>query len=218
MPRKKPLLLISITSVLVVAGIVTGGLYLLNDAQSDPVAQTETTPAEEVSLSDPATQESQTTPDLSKDLGACNVTSKAAVAEALGALVTAVDEPVNRGYVAELDGGDSQGCTFALNDSDAINSRLNVVIAVATSNEQLAVAKQNFAAVDALETTGDAAYYTYSEAPESELTVAQHDYTVTIFKGLRIYTLTISQPAEGDPFTAESARTALIQIASGAKL
>jgi uncharacterized protein (UPF0333 family) len=218
MSRIKLIFLLSIASVFVVAGIAAGGLYLLNDKRSDAVVKTEAASSEAVSLSDPATQEAQTTPDLSKNLGACGVTSKASVVEALGALVSAVGEPVNRGYVAELDGGDSQGCTFALNDSDAINTRLNVVVAISTSNGQLAVAKEAFAAAEMLETSGDTAYFTYSEAPESELTVAQHDYTITVFKGMKIYTLTLSQPAEGDPFTTESARTALAQIVDTAKL
>ena len=220
MVKKIPLILISIAGVVVVAGGVVAGLtaFVGNDSKTAETSNATKPVNNDLVETDPAKQELNTTPDLSKDLGACTTVTKASVVSAIGSSVVLVGEPTNRGYGKEGVGTGSQSCTFALSDKDAINDRLSVSVTVFENDETLAVSKQAYVDAEKIQNIGEVAYFQTNSTPASSVTPAQNDYSIAVFKGMKLYAFTIAQPAEDDAFTSASAKIALTSISTSAKL
>lgn len=223
MIKKVPLLIISIAAIAVVAGSVVGVLALTNgfgvvstesEASQTPDKDSKDNKPE---YADPSKQESQTTPDLSKDLGACTILSRESIVAATQQRVATVGAAVNRGYASESDGDGSQGCTYAFSDVDALNDRLGVTVTTFSTNERLAASKSAYTNEEKVDGIGDAAYFMSVSTESSAGTPAQNSYSLSIFKGSKLYVITIAQPTDSDAFTRSTAREAIVEIASTAK-
>jgi mannitol-specific phosphotransferase system IIBC component len=219
MSSKSRGVIVSIIAVMIVAIIVT--IVLISAKKStilDAAAGTQHVIQSDPTKADPANQESQTKPDLSLDLGACNAVTKSSVVSALGARVQTIGDAINRGYAKENDGIESQSCTFALSSADTQDDRYTTTVTVFSTSDSLTASKAAFANISKVNGIGDVAYYETIETSASPGTAAEHTYDFYIFSGSKLYTLAITQEADSDVFVSNSAEDALVTIAKSIAL
>ena len=213
MLNKRKLVIISIAAVIVVAAIVTTVLFL---TMHRAVAPSVTTASKsDPAKADPSKQEAQTTPDLSKDLGACTAVTKATVVTALGTKVKTVGDADNRGYAGSSAKGDagSQTCVFALSSANTLNNRYSTTVTQFSTTDSQKVSEEAYVAMTKLDGIGTSAYFEAVDTTASAGTTALHAYNVYIFSGSKLYTLTLTQPTDLDAFTSTTAQAALTTIA-----
>ena len=210
--RKKVIIIVaSVVGALLVTGGVVGALYFINHGAPKPTAKVAAfDPTKGHSNADPTLQESQTTPDLSVDLGACSLVTQGAIEAALGVKTQAAD---NRGYAHEGAGDASQSCVFAFSADSNASNRLTVTVTKFANQATRTLAVTGFADATKVDSLGDSAYFT---SQPGDRNLKQDQYTLFVFKGLMGYDFTILQPTPGDTFTSTSAQTDLTSVAKTA--
>jgi len=198
----KKVIIISVASVILIAGAVFGALYFIKKSS---------TPSEQAPVA-----EAKTTPDLSVNFGACDLLNKETIKTALGAVAKDLQGPGDMGR-AFLKGGDqSQVCVYSFvgdanfdNNFNQTNS-FNVEVFVHASQSSIDTLKTAVSDGKTVVTgIGDGAVY-YSRADQA---VTYQSFTLIVYSGLKHYTYNISIPKSDTRLNADSARTALESIA-----
>jgi len=219
MPKKALLIVISIVSILVIAGGVTGALLLAKVARpSDTAVQPVTTaPVEDTGENeDPSKQDPNVKPDLSVDLGACTLIPQASVQAAVGNKIT-VAAADNRGYSKEFGGDGTQLCVYSFVTDGSLNNRFTTRVTKFPDEKSKTAAITDLEDVISVSGLGDTAFFSSSSEPASGKTPARNDYSLYIFKDLNFYSLSIAQPGDKDLYTANTAQAVLQTIAQSAK-
>jgi hypothetical protein len=210
--RKKVLIIIaSVVGAAIITGGVVGALYAFNHGAPKPAAKVAAfDPTKGHSNSDPTLQESQTTPDLSTDLGACSIVTQGSIEAGLGMKTQAAD---NRGYGHEGSGDISQSCVYALSADNSASNRITVTVTKFASQDNATMAASGYTTATKVANLGDAAYFT-SQLGDTGL--KQDQYELVVFKDLKSYDFVILQPVPGDAYSESSAQAALTAIAKTA--
>jgi hypothetical protein len=204
--HKKAIIVIAIiVGLLIVTSGVVGAILVLNkktDSNTGVIPGTVNGSPEE--------QESQTTPDLSVDLGACTVVSQADVSGAVSPQIATVRDAVNRGFGYEKNGDKSQSCVYPFSADSNLTNRLTITVTAFNNetNKNNSISDLNdFTAVQGI---GEKAAFT-SETDETSL--QQNTYSLFFINDMTLYRFTIAQPIDGDKFTAATAQSALETLA-----
>jgi hypothetical protein len=210
-------ILISSGVMVVVAGLVFGALYFIKQAQVSPASEAV----------------AATILDHSKDYGACGLVDSASLKKALGDSAADLQQAQDMGIVGNKAIGegvndlvsDSQICVYAFGPGGTLENGYNsgdafIIERIIYSNESgpktfiaQIQSQSTAAAVDG--SLGDYAFYganTTATGPGATVT-----FKLEVFTDKTSVSYAISQPAESTSFTAETAKTALIQIATLAK-
>jgi hypothetical protein len=198
--HKKVVIIIAIAvGVLITVSGVVGTILVLNrDTTTPPTTST-------IEIND-SEQESQTTPDLSVDLGACTIVSYYTISEALALYIPEVREANNRGFGYEENGDRSQSCVYAFSAKNNLYNRFTLTVTEflnETNKNNVILAHKDDTIVAGL---GEKAY----SATNTE--AKQTSYSLFMIKDMKLYTFVILQGAV-DQFTETSAHEALATIA-----
>lgn len=201
----KKIVIISLVSVVVIAGGVVGGLYLLNnsgDSAYDPTG--------------PAKPGTVLTADLSKDLGATTLVSIDTIKSALGSTADNMTGPYNLGRVNGGNGAEAQTAVYpfasagTIDDGYGITNALSIEVFVykdkAAVDAALAVVPEDSTPVTGI---GERAWLMEDRAEGAEFV----SYTLRVISGLKQYSYKISQPTGSATYTEASASAALNTIA-----
>lgn len=201
----KKIVIISLVAVIVVAGGVVGGLYLVNNAGKSAYDPT-----------GPAQPGAVLTADLSKDLGATSLVSLDTIKSALGSTAANVTGPYDLGRVNGRDGGESQtavypfGAAGTIEDGYGIANALSIELYIykdkAAVDTILAAIPQDSTPISGI---GDRAWLIESRADGAEYV----SYTLRVVSGLKQYSYKISQPTGSATYKLASASAALNTIA-----
>lgn len=210
-------ILISSGVIVITAGLVFGVLYFMKQTQSSPAAKSAAV----------------TVLDHSKDYGACTLVNSASLKKALGNSAVDLQPAEDMGIVGNKAIGegvdnlvsDSQICVYAFGPGGTLENGYNsgdafIIERIIYSNESgpkpfidQIVSQSTATAVDGA--LGDYAFYganTTATGPR-----ATFSFKLEVFTDKTSVRYMIRQPAESASFTAETAKTALIQIATLAK-
>ena len=211
-------ILISLAILIGVAGLVFGGLYAYRALQPEPA------------VVDTATK--KTTPDLSKDYGACTILNKETVKSALGTAGENLQDPQNNGIVGGKKVGDgmdnlvfdAQGCVYAFVSGGTFengfhsDNGLNVAVTQYTNESGPATfieAIRGEPLIEEIPDLGDDAFYSSNTTANGP--TPQYSFKLQVFKDKTLYEYTIHQPGKEATFTADTAKTALVTIAKSVK-
>lgn len=201
----KKIVIISLVAVIVVAGGVVGGLYLVNNAGKSAYDPT-----------GPAQPGTVLTADLSKDLGATSLVTIDTIKSALGSAAANVTGPYNLGRVNGRDGGESQtavypfGAAGTIEDGYGITNALSIELYIykdkAAVDTILAAIPQDSTPVTGV---GERAWLVENRAEGAEFV----SYTLHVVSGVKEYSFKISQPTASATYKLASAAAALNTIA-----
>lgn len=200
----KKLILISIAIILGLAALVVTSVFLYRHVQ--PVKETESSayvPTEPSSTLSPDStkQEAQTTPDLSKDLGACNVTS----VDAINAMLNTSAQPANNRGIAHIRGGEAQSCVYSLSQDDVGSNRVTITVTDYATSDAQNQAATGYSAYTPVGGVGEQAYF---------LTSANGTiYTLAVLKDQKSVEFMLTVPSSTNPFTDSLALDALKALA-----
>lgn len=203
----KKAIFISIITVLIVAGVVVGGLYLFKykpgDTAYDPTG--------------PAKPGTVLVADTSKDFNATTLLSLEKVKEALGAPAASLEGPYNLGFVHAKDDGESQTAVYPFTTGGNIDNSYNVTNAFSfevfqhkdKASVDALIAVKPSTAVD-VASLGDSAWFVENKTSGTPST----SYALIVVSGTKHYTFRISQPSSATTYTSATVKTALTTIAS----
>lgn len=210
-------ILLALVVIVVAAGLVFGGLFVVSLLQPKAATPPATTTARG--------------PNLSKDYGACTLNSVEEIKTALGTAASSLEGPYNDGIVASSEIGydveglvsDSQACVYPFSSGGTFDNGFNAgngltVDVTVYSNSggpsafiaAIQQAIQKGAPITSIPAISDSAFYTVNTAASGP--GATHSFRLQVFKGDHLTTYTLSQPAEATTFTAASAKTALVTL------
>lgn len=212
-------ILISVGIVVVTAGIAFGALYFITQSQ-----RTSNTTKDKAST--------VTVLDHSKDYGACSTLESSAIKSTLGDAAANLQKPEDMGIVSNKATGsgvgdltsDSQLCIYAFTPGGTQANGFNsgnafIVEQIVYSNksgpETLIKQIQSNNLTTPVEGIGDAAFYSANNMSQGPGAI--YSFELEVFTGKKSAVYTIYQPAKSASFTADSAKTALIQLAKLAK-
>lgn len=205
----KRVIVLGILIVIIVASGIFGALYVLNNHDAATTENKDFSP-------DPAKQESQTEPDLSRDLGACE-SYPIKVKDVLGDRVDYVSEPDNRGIGHEPSGDTTQSCVYHLKQNETGDNRLILSVTEFSNDTNKQAALDAFNEQKSIkselddEQNIDGAYYVNANTGEDS---TQHTYSVYVFFQNRLIQYQLDQPASSGTFDEQSAEQALLTIAN----
>jgi hypothetical protein len=207
-------ILIGLGVVVVTAGIAFGILYFIKREQPAP--------ATKVAVSKTLVL------NHSKDYGACSLLTASSIKTALGSVAANLQPQEDAGITADSYFGsdvkniasDSQTCVYAFapggNSANTLNANNGFTVKKTVfTNKDGPKALIDQAKLDPTKTVvsslGDVAFYgadTSANGPG-----ATYNFELQVFKNNESTSYTISQPAKGATFTAETAKTALLTLA-----
>lgn len=207
-------ILIGTGVVVVTAGIAFGVLYFIKPAQPAPI--TKGSASKKLVL------------DHSKDYGACTLLDTTSIKTALGGAAKNLQTPQNAGITSDKyigDGvknvvSDSQTCIYAFasrNSTETTLSATNGFTVKITMYANQAGAKAVIEQIKpdpakvVVNSLGDIAFYNADTAAQGPGAV--YNFELQVFNSNKSTSYTISQPAKGTTFTAESAKAALLLLA-----
>lgn len=205
--NKRVIVLGTLVLIIVASGIF-GALYVLNNHDAATSENKDFSP-------DPAKQESQTQPDLTRDLGACE-DYPIEVKDILGDRADYVSEPDNRGIGHEPSGDTTQSCVYHLKQNETGDNRLTLSVTEFLNDKNKQAALDAFSEQKNVKSEFndgqhlDGAYYISTNADDS----AQRTYTVYVFFQNQLIQYQLDQPAASDAFDERSAEQALLTMAN----
>lgn len=205
----KKAIIISIISIIVVAGGVVGILLFVKAQQTAAPSVDNATTLKA---------------DLSKDYGACTILDKNFVKSTLGEPANDLQGPDNVGRIYSPNGDESQLCVYSFIGGGTIDNAFNQANGFSTEVYVFKDEANKTAYKEVVDLTkgavkgvGDAATFTYvtqdTAASPGSPVFKQTKATLKVYSALKIYTYTITQPTESSSFDEQSAKDALLTIA-----
>lgn len=199
----KKVIIISITAVVVVAGLAVAALSFFRQDTNKAAA--------------PSGAAIPLTADTSKDFGACELVQKDDIAFAFGDVASSLQGPDNVGLISD-NKGQAQMCVYSFipggNIETSFNANNGFSVEVYEFSDQAGLDDEldvisALPGVTAVENLGESALHRTIDG-EGQLNTKHLLY---VYKGLKKYTFAVSQPADAVTITPASARSALETIA-----